>query len=161
MCTERSRTRSRHLRRLDWLYTDLPIYFVTTCSASRRRVLAEPRVASIVRSEFEAAAERYGWRVGRYVIMPDHLHFFCALGGRQSPATLSQFIRGFKQWTAKRIIRDCGLSAPIWQPEFFDRLLRSAESYEQKWRYVMENPVRAGLVEKVEDWPFAGEIAAL
>ena len=44
------------------------------------------------------------------------------------------------------------------QRGFFDHLLRSAESYGQKWNYVRENPVRAGLVEKAEDWPYAGEI---
>jgi hypothetical protein len=41
---------------------------------------------------------------------------------------------------------------------FFDHVLRSRESYEQKWLYVRENPVRAGLVQRVDDWPFAGEI---
>ena len=39
-----------------------------------------------------------------------------------------------------------------------DDLLRSAESYGQKWNYVRENPIRAGLVKKAEDWPYAGEI---
>jgi hypothetical protein len=49
----------------------------------------------------------------------------------------------------------------FWQREFFDHLLRTPESYERKWRYVLENPVRAGLVVKSEDWPYAGEIDAL
>lgn len=48
-----------------------------------------------------------------------------------------------------------------WQDGFFDHLLRSGESYSEKWNYVRMNPVRAGLVERPEDWPFAGEIEAL
>ena len=48
--------------------------------------------------------------------------------------------------------------APHWEKGFFDRVMRSRESYEQKWLYVRENPVRAGLVEKAEDWVFSGEI---
>ena len=52
-------------------------------------------------------------------------------------------------------------SATLWQPGFFDHLLRTAESYEQKWHYVRENPVRTGLVIRVEDWPYQGEIVGL
>ena len=48
-----------------------------------------------------------------------------------------------------------------WQNGFFDHLLRGGESYAEKWNYVRMNPVRAGLVEQPEDWPFAGEIEAL
>jgi putative transposase len=48
-----------------------------------------------------------------------------------------------------------------WQKTFFDHLLGSAESYSEKWNYVRENPVRAGLVAKAEDWPYMGEIFEL
>jgi putative transposase len=92
--------------------------------------------------------------------MPDHL-FFCGEGGTAQPTSLSRFIGGFKQWTAKRILGSVGLKAPLWQREFFDHLLRAHESYEQKWRYLMDNLVRAGLVVKSEDWPYAGQIAPL
>jgi hypothetical protein len=49
----------------------------------------------------------------------------------------------------------------LWQPGFFDHLLRNTESYGQKWEYVRENPVRAGLVARAEDWPYHGEIVVL
>jgi len=52
-------------------------------------------------------------------------------------------------------------SRRIWQRGFFDHLLRSEESYGQKWNYVRENPVRAGLVARVEDWRFAGEVVII
>jgi hypothetical protein len=64
----------------------------------------------------------------------------------------------WKEWTAKRILREIGGVAPAWQPEFFDHLLRSNESKREKWTYVRENPVRAGLVIVAEDWPYAGSI---
>ena len=57
-----------------------------------------------------------------------------------------------------KIIAQAEITPPIWQRGFFDHLLRSAESYGQKWNYVRENPVRAGLVAQPEDWPYAGEI---
>ena len=46
---------------------------------------------------------------------------------------------------------------PLWQPGFFDHLLRNDDSYTQKWDYVRENPVRAGLVSLADDWPYQGE----
>jgi REP-associated tyrosine transposase len=52
-------------------------------------------------------------------------------------------------------------SAELWQPGFFDHVLRSDESYAQKWEYVRENPVRAGLVMTADEWPFQGEIVVI
>ena len=48
-----------------------------------------------------------------------------------------------------------------WQTDYFDRFLRSSESYSEKWLYVENNPVRAGLCEKPDDWPFKGRIYPL
>jgi putative transposase len=93
--------------------------------------------------------------------MPDHLHFFCASNASSQAASLSRFIGGFKQWSAKAILQSSGVAPPLWQREFFDHVLRSNESYESKWRYVLENPVRAGLVNFAEDWPYAGEAATI
>jgi putative transposase len=114
----------------------------------------------ILRREFAAARERHGWRIGRFVVMPDHVHFFCISNERRDAFSLSRFVGAIKEWTAKQMVA-CGARPPIWQKQFFDHLLRSDESYANKWTYVHENPVRAGLVAKAEDWPHAGEIETL
>jgi len=57
--------------------------------------------------------------------------------------------------------RELNFSETIWQAEFFDHVLRSSESYSQKWDYVKENAVRAGLVVSVDDWQWQGEIESL
>jgi putative transposase len=49
----------------------------------------------------------------------------------------------------------------LWQPGFFDHLLRNDESYSQKWEYVRLNPVRAGLVKRADEWPHQGEFVAI
>jgi hypothetical protein len=54
-----------------------------------------------------------------------------------------------------------GIVPPIWQPEFFDHVLRSANSYSEKWDYVRNNPVRAGLAGTAEAWPYSGEFENL
>jgi putative transposase len=111
-------------------------------------------------AEFAAARERHGWRIGRFVVMPDHVHFFCMSDGRRDASSLSRLVGAIKEWTAKQMVAS-GAWPPIRQKQFFDHLLRSEESYADKWTYVYENPVRAGLVAKAEDWPHAGEIETL
>src|SRR4029077_13534604 len=49
----------------------------------------------------------------------------------------------------------------LWQPGFFDHVLRNDESYSQKWEYVRENPVRAGLVVRADEWPYQGELVVI
>ena len=71
------------------------------------------------------------------------------------------FLGLWKEWTSKGIKRELGLNDPVWQEEFFDHVLRSSESYSEKWNYVRENPVRASLVADADDWPYQGEIEEL
>ena len=66
-----------HLRRLDRVWLDPAIFFVTACTRNRKAVLASEQVAEILIDEWQNA-RRHGWHVGRYVIMPDHVHLFCA-----------------------------------------------------------------------------------
>jgi REP element-mobilizing transposase RayT len=144
-----------HLKRLAFVWRKQPVYFVATCVAGRRPLLACAQVHAVLREEWAGLRERHGWAVGRYVIMPDHVHFFLAAepdSGKPLPAVVGKW----KEWTAKRLAREAGLSAPLWQREFFDHLLRSDESRAEKWAYVRENPVRAGLVARAEDWAYAG-----
>jgi putative transposase len=89
--------------------------------------------------------------------MPDHLHFFVDCGNE---VLLSDWMKSFKNFLSKTL-KTHGHSAPHWQKGFFDHLVRSELSYGQKWDYTHQNPVRANLVAKVEDWPFQGEIACL
>ncbi len=60
--------------------------------------------------------------------------------------------------TLSKTLRENGHHAPHWQKGFFDHVVRSEDSYEGSWQYVRENPVRKGLVEKAEDWPYQGEL---
>jgi REP element-mobilizing transposase RayT len=132
---------------------------VTTCTFRRRRILTSSPLASILTDEWRTARERHGWAIGRYVIMPDHVHFFCSAELEAKP--LPAFMQAWKQWTSKRIAKETPIAGATWQPEFFDHVLRSTESYSQKWDYVRDNPVRAGFVSDAEEWPWQGEIEDL
>ena len=151
----------KHLKRLDAISVTAPVYFITVCVAGRRPLLANSDSFAVLRCEWAAARSRYGWTVGRFVVMPDHVHFFCVCDETDMSKSLSGFVGGFKQWTSKAILPRLGLQAPLWQREFFDHFLRNDESYAAKWQYVRDNPVRAGLASSAGDWPYAGEVVPI
>jgi putative transposase len=132
---------------------DPPLYFVTFNTHRRKRVLANSKVLRQF-LEFARAGEERGIAVGRYVIMPDHIHLFVS---NNSERDLSQWVRLLKRYVSKAIKSP----PPHWQKGFFDHLIRSSESYSEKWEYVFQNPVRAGLVSNPDDWPWQGETAEL
>lgn len=140
--------------RLNRVFAASPLYFVTFCTHQRKPCLAT--------DAFHAAFIRFGQRaerdfnvaVGRYVIMPDHVHLFVC---GDADFILGRWVGALKQTLAKAVHLSRS-SGQIWQEGFFDHVLRNDESYSQKWNYVYENPVRAGLVSRAEDWPYQGEI---
>ena len=146
---------------------DAPLYFVTFNTNARRPLLASREVHDAF-VQYSQRAYEYHIGIGRYVIMPDHIHVFVRLG-TGSETTLSDWIKGVKRHLDAAIIAagHPRLAAParkpvsFWQPGFHDHLLRHSESYAEKWNYVRENPVRAGLVKAADEWSFAGEIALI
>ena len=145
------------LRRLDWVYTDNPVYFVTACTNARRHLLDNERAHSVFRCFCEEGVPRGVW-VGRYVLMPDHIHLFVAVAS--NGPSLSEWMKALKR-TMNSAFAQASQPDPFWQKGFFDRVLRSEESYAKKWEYVRLNPVRAGLVSRAEDWLYQGEINPL
>jgi putative transposase len=133
-----------------------PLWFITFGTHNRQRVLDTPQQCRrFVRFGEEQALR--GTAIGRYVIMPDHIHMFIRIGPESElGATI-----GFLKKALSTVLTGDGIELPHWQPGFFDHLLRSADSYADKWAYVRENPVRAGLVENAGDWPYAGEIVPI
>jgi REP element-mobilizing transposase RayT len=111
-----------------------------------------------VHAAFVAYSERaqrdFNIAVGRYVIMPDHVHLFVQ---GSDAFRLGPWVGPLKQALAKAA-KLSRAKAQLWEEGFFDHVLRTDESYSQKWNYVRENPVRAGLVKSVEDWPYQGDI---
>ena len=131
------------------------IQYLTVNVASRRPLLARREVHELLVKSWREAGF---WLVGRYVIMPDHVHLFCT-PGCWPPTPLKQWVQCWRAnatrgWPHPQ-------EKPIWQRDFFDRQLQSGESYRAKWSYLRENPVKAGLVPRADDWPYQGELNVL
>jgi REP element-mobilizing transposase RayT len=144
------------LRRLDRIFVPAPIYFVTANAADRRSILANAGVHRAL-LEFAKLGEDRGAFVGAYVLVPDHLHLFVAL---DPDVTVAAWVKSLKNSLSKTL-RSLNIHTPHWQKGFFDHVLRSADSYSQKWEYVRNNPVRAGLVKRWQEWPWSGHVYPL
>jgi putative transposase len=167
------------------------IIFETLCVKDRLPILANDEFHDAFRDVASAAA---AWLLGRYVIMPDHIHFFAgytgqdipyenwvkylksqltrALGGRGSrPGGRGSRPGGRGSRRAEKRVpgpgsagaspSPAGLAELRWQSDHWDTRIRNPDAYEQKWLYVINNPLRKGLVAKPEDWPYQGELFPL
>jgi putative transposase len=123
--------------------------FLTVCTEKRERWLAQPSVQRVLHNIWEQTVT--AWLVSDYLLMPDHLHMFCA--PRDLRFTIERWIAFWKDRLSKTHPK-----TGTFQTGGFHHRLRSDESYAQKWRYVRENPVRHGLVAKPEDWPYFGRV---
>jgi len=107
-------------------------------------------VANMVLQALEHRQSRGDWRLFEYVIMPNHLH--CFLEIRKS--NLKNVMEDFKRWTGRLATKILGMGSRFWQREWFDHWSRSDEDDERIMAYIRSNPVKAGLVKDVSEWPY-------
>jgi putative transposase len=131
------------------------VVYLTVNTDKRNPILARADVHALLVQSWRRADS---WVVGKYVLMPDHIHLFCAPGNGPS-RTLRQWVRYWKSISSQAWPRV--EDQPVWQPDCWDRQLRTGQSYAEKWEYVRRNPVRAKLVADPDDWPYQGELEIL
>jgi putative transposase len=129
---------------------ELPtVVFTTVCTKSRRPCLANPQTHAALQTAWRKCA---AWLVGPYVIMPDHLHVFAAP---------SEFHMDFDRWISRwkaHVTHQLRSPYRLWQNGSFHHRIRGFESAEAKREYMLNNPVRAGLVSNWDEWPYRGEL---
>jgi putative transposase len=123
--------------------------FLTVCTNKRGPWLAQASVQRVLHDTREHTAT--AWFVSDYLLMPDHLHLFCA--PHDLKFTIERWMGFWKDRFAKAH-SDVG----TFQAGGFHHRLRDGEKYSEKWQYVRENPMRAGLVTRPEDWPYFGRV---
>jgi hypothetical protein len=109
-----------------------PVCFFTTCTAGAPGFLACDNAHDIIAGIWRNSLSHDGWAVDRHVPIPDHAHFFARPARDGKP--LATRHQTWKSLTARNLMMAPRLQAPIWQPETFDHILRSAESCTAKWQ---------------------------
>jgi putative transposase len=127
-------------------------YLLTICTYDRDPVFSRTDFATTATEHLRQCAEQSHFAVIAYCFMPDHLHVLCA--GENDEADFREFVRVFKQKSAYYAKLELGIT--LWQRSFYEHVLRNDESTELAARYLLANPVRAGLVESPEEYPYLG-----
>jgi REP element-mobilizing transposase RayT len=117
---------------------------ITMVTAERRRVFEQFSAARTLIGYLKTENDLQRANTVAFVVMPDHLHWLMQLG---EGATLSQVVRGVKSLTSHR------LGYAVWQRGYHDHAVRHDEDLKAMSRYVIANPIRAGLVSSVGDYP--------
>jgi putative transposase len=125
-------------------------HFVTFSCYRRRPLLAQAAAYGIFEGELEAVRQRYGFVVAGYVLMPEHVHL---LIGEPIRSTLSVVLQMLKQQTSRKLKRPGEIQ--FWQRRYYDFNVHNEEKRVEKLRYMHWNPVKRGLIEKPEDWPWS------
>jgi putative DNA methylase len=96
--------------------------------------------------------EHTKYRLSAWVVMPNHVHMLCTpCGGYR----LGQVMHSIKSFTSKEANKMLARSGRFWQKEYFDRYIRNSRHFAKVVHYIENNPVKAGLCEKAEEWPFS------
>ncbi len=115
--------------------------------------LIQPEVAWIISSSLHYR-HKIEYHLICYCIMPNHVHILIKpliqTGG--IPYSLTRIIKNHKSVTAKMANRNLNRSGPFWQAGFYDRCIRNEKDYENVISYILNNPVKAGLITNWKDW---------
>ncbi|MFJ2547935.1 REP-associated tyrosine transposase [Pseudomonas sp. NPDC087612] len=125
------------------------LYLLTSITENRAPILREFGLARLVVAQFKLAEQEGAARSLAWVVMPDHFHWLIEL----QSCTLKTLMRRLKSRSGCAICKACKLKSRLWQPGFHDRALRYEEDVQAVARYIVANPIRAGLVQRIGDYP--------
>ena len=138
----------------DFDYAGFNRYFLTICVNGRSPVFSATELGEVVTAKLLLIAAEFDFEVFAYCVMPDHLHALVA--GEGEDAMLIPFVHRYKQATGYWWKHDLHQRGRLWQEGYYDHILRDDDPNEGVIRYILENPVRARLVEDPREYPLIG-----
>jgi REP element-mobilizing transposase RayT len=139
------KSRSLRLKEFDYTSTGF-VYHITIGTEGKKEFFTNPSLNQKIIKILKDAVDLYGYKILSYCLMPDHLHVL--LQGGNSPRSLNNFVRGFKSFVTK------STGSKMWQKGFYEHILRNEENVKDVGIYILNNPVRKGLVNESNDYPW-------
>jgi len=129
------------------------VYFLTWRCAEEQELAPEERDIAMEALRYWDALR---WTVYAAVVMPNHVHTLAQplLDKERKAFNLAQIIHSVKSFSAHRINRERHMRGSLWQDERYDRIIRDEAEFLEKWEYIRTNPVKRGLCERPEDYPW-------
>jgi putative transposase len=150
---------SRNQRLAPELYTSASrVYFITVRAYRKRSAFTVGALNGCMIDTLCTEQPRLRCRVFTYCLMPDHLHLL--VSPCEDGVSILTFVDQYKGKTT-RLSWGFGCQGKLWQPRYYDHIVRDDEDLLLIGEYVLDNPVRKGLVERAEDWPWSGQMNPL
>ncbi|WP_434625286.1 transposase [Pseudomonas sp. Z1-29] len=125
------------------------IYLLTTNTADRKPVFHDFALGRLVVEQFRCAEDKRWAKSLAWVVMPDHFHWLVEL----QQSSLNELMQKTKSLSARAVNISTGYRGSLWQPGYHERALRQEDGLIVMARYVVANPLRAGLVKRLGDYP--------
>jgi putative transposase len=145
---------SRPPRIPGFAYNGLYRYFLTYCTFQRRPTFTRSLVVDRTLEQFQRTAGQQAFEILAYCFMPDHVHLL--VEGTMETSDLRRFSKLAKQCSGAAYAREN--HHPLWQEGYYDRVLRDGENIKNIARYLLNNPIRAGLAASPADYPYLGSV---
>jgi putative transposase len=126
-------------------------YFFITTNLAKHLPALSPAERDICLGELARVRRRRKFSIFAYVVMPNHAHLLLWM----VESSLPGLMRDWKSASGFAIAKARGRKGAIWQPRYFDFILRRSSDFGKKFEYIHDNPVVAGLVSHAEDWPWS------
>jgi putative transposase len=132
------------------------VYFVTWRSRKGQTLKPEERTIAFEAIKFWDSRK---WTLYAAVILPDHVHILAQPLSRPEGGSfdLAEVLHSVKNFSAQKISRQRGSQGSIWQDERYDRIVRDDAEFLEKWNYIRNNPLKEGLAQSPEDYPWLYE----
>ena len=135
-------------------YLGLHRYSLTFCTEQRQRLFTDGVVVDLVLQQIVRASREQKFAVLAYCFMPDHVHLL--VEGTAEDSDGKRFIKAFKQYSGYYYAQK--YRKPLWQRYGFEHVVRDEEASIHVAKYILANPVRAGLAATVEKYPYMGSL---
>ncbi|PIS26033.1 MAG: hypothetical protein COT45_01320 [bacterium (Candidatus Stahlbacteria) CG08_land_8_20_14_0_20_40_26] len=164
--------KSPRLKEFD--YCEARPYFITICTKDKIPYFENQKIAKKVIECLLSERKQMGYLIFAYCLMPDHLHILLMPDSAQQsdrtrrdraspcpkkvypgPISISQFIGAFKS-KSTHLFWKCKGTGKLWQGRFYDHIVRSNENLVKTADYILQNPVRKGIVERANAYPYSG-----
>ena len=147
-----SKEHAKPKRLKDFPYRGCYRYFITIRSRSLERRFVNDEIVARVTAFLKSTSDQEGFSVWAYCFMPDHAHLL--VEGKRDSADMKHFVALFKQRSGHWFKRIYGTK--LWASNYYEHVLRNDEATMSVARYIIQNPVRKGIVGDFSDYPYTG-----
>lgn len=132
------------------------VYLLSSTTYRRRPLFADQALGRVVLDAISHHGAKGQTTNFAYVVMPDHFHWLLALGEGVTLAKIMASVKGYSSRAIKQMAMASLSEGPLWQEGYHDHALRREEDVLAVARYVVANPLRAGLTRRLADYPLWG-----